>query len=85
MQNGATRPMTSRAETLDVVYDVAGKEAPPNDKGKERGEHGTRLSGLVGVRASPTNPISGQQCEPDSDEVLFEVKEAQGWPMTGAL
>jgi hypothetical protein len=33
MQSGGTLPMTSCAETHDVVYDVTRQEAPPDNEG----------------------------------------------------
>src|ERR1700748_2174983 len=84
-QSAGTRSMTSCAETPDVVHDVAGQEAPPDDKGEDRGEHRVLRSRLDGTLPSPANPVGGQQRQADSGEVLLEVEETQGGPMTTAL
>jgi hypothetical protein len=78
--------MTSLPEAHDVVQDVSGEEAPPDDEGKDQGQGSGRWrGGFDGPLLSPANPVGWQQRQPDGDEVLLEVEESKRLPMTRAL
>src|SRR6476660_3485105 len=85
MQTCGTGARTSRREASDVVHDMSDQKAPPDDEGKDRGQGGSRSRGFVGTRLPPANPVSRQECQPDRDEMLLEVEEAERRPLAGAL
>src|SRR5262245_21510599 len=85
MRSGETRARTSRPEASDVVHDVSDQKAPPDDEGKDRGHGGSRSRGFLRARLPPANPVSRQECQPDSDEMFLEVEKAERRPVTGAF
>src|SRR6266404_7328427 len=85
IQTSETSATTSRPKAHDVVHDVTNQEAPPDDESKDGGQGSARQGGLVCARPPPANPIGRQQSQPDGDEILLEIQEAQGLPVTTAL
>ena len=85
MRTCETMEVASSPETHDIVQDVTDQKAPPDDEGKDQGQGGRRSRGFVGSLLSPTNPIGGQHCQPDGDEMLLEIKNTKRRPMSGAL
>ena len=61
------------------------QKAPPDDEGKDRGQRGARSRGFAGTRLPPANPVGRQQRQPDGDEMLLDVEEAEGLPVSSAL
>ena len=61
------------------------QKAPPDDQGKDRSQRGAGPRGFISTSAPPANPVSRQQCQPDGDKMLFNVEEAEGLPVAGAL
>jgi hypothetical protein len=64
---------------------VTDQKAPPDDEGKDRSQRGARSRGFIYARLPPANPVGRQQCQPDGDEMLLEVEEAEDLPVTSAL
>src|SRR4030095_9408124 len=85
MRTGGMRTKESCAEAHDVVGDVAGEKAPPDDEGDDRGQDCARSDGLVVARAAPADPVARQKCRPDGDEVLLEIEKAKYFPVAGLL
>src|SRR5437867_5491286 len=85
MRTGGTRTRKSCAEAHYVVGHVTGEKTPPDDEGNDRGQDCARSNGLVVARPTPADPIGGQKCRPDGDEVLLEVEEAKYLPVAGLL
>src|SRR5580765_8052104 len=85
MRSGEMVARKSRPEASDVVHDVSDQKAPPDDEGKDERHGRSRSRGFVGTRPPPANPVSRQECQPDGDEMLLEVEEAERRPVAGAV
>src|SRR5262245_35861188 len=85
MQSCGTAAMASCPEPSDVVQDMSDQKTPPDDEGKDRGHGNSRSRGFVSTRLPPAHPVRQQECQPDRDEMLLEVEQAERRPLAGAL
>ena len=64
---------------------MTNQKAPPDNERKESGQGGARPRGFIDKGSPPADPIRGEYCCANGNEILFEIEEANSLPATVEL